>query len=559
MPATATPPAHAAPKTQHATTLHPTLMEVRIDAKHLTFGPNIRDASAITQDAIDGMAASLKLEGQQQPITCQVDGDGPLTLIFGQLRVLGARKAGIETLQAQVFQNTRSPEQVERMQAAENLQREAFGLADEAVVVAKAYARKNPSKTEVVDRRAIELVAQDLGHSTKWVHERLRVSRLDAGVLKLVRAGTVTHGAAMLLCRVADPREQARLAKKFVGSWDQGSPPLLGDLREEVQEVSRSLAVVPWDRAVEIKALKGVPACLACPHNTANDTGLFELEPKDASCGYRDSKTYQKSGPYCLKPACFEKKAAWATAEVAKVVAAQVKAAKASKGKAPKTGDDNDESSLPAGISAEAVAAAIKRKVEAQKPHEGLHQTSKAWNEAAWKAQQAAARKVKALRDKWRADVLASIAEACDGKPGRLALFFVMMRSTPIAQSRCHTLTLRQTSKCTPVMAKAVSDGTAKEGCNHIGLDEFVRTHCDIEACVDELIEDARHSVRDPIAARLGITIPPKPTSRDVKAAEAAKKPAPKDKPAAGKKSPPAKKATASKAKAATEDLDEEG
>lgn len=518
------------------------LQMVRVE--DVTFTDNPRDPASFSPEAVAGMADSLVRSGQLQPITVWL-AKGRLLLLCGQLRVLGARKAGLKDLRALVLEREPTEDERQRMQAAENLQREAFGLVQEAELVAARYLHYSRQPVGV-DKTALERVSQELARSPRWVQERLRVSRLAEPVRKMITAGTVTFGAALLLCRVADHGTQLKLAKQYERDWYEGQPPELEMLRVEVDQAAMSLRQVAWDREVPLPGIDA-PPCSVCPHNSDNDRALFDLAPKEAG------KSQMKEATCGLR-SCYDKKAKWAASQLSKTVPDEAKAIARSdlpNGKPTEKAVEKaikERAFVPAGLAPQAFGEAVKAALVKPEKKAGLEPGEPRKTDYA--ALERRRRAVSKLRDEWFQKVKHAVLVACVQKPGRLAALHALVHSEVIEGSQGYTKTLRAKAKVSPDLAKAIN-GMVKQGPADLPtLDRMVTETAHLDEMIDRLFDPLGDAARKLIFDALNIHVAPEPTARDVfaqeraaaelkkgaKKAEAAAKPvSPKASPAQGK------------------------
>lgn len=127
--------------------------------------PQVR--TVFDEDALDELAASIKLRGMLQPILLR-SGQGKLgnryTVIAGERRLRAAHLTGLSSVPALVGD---VPENlVAEMQLVENIQREELSLAETAAGVLQLYERLQAQKP----------VAEILGKSVPWVSKHLAVA-----------------------------------------------------------------------------------------------------------------------------------------------------------------------------------------------------------------------------------------------------------------------------------------------------------------------------------------------------------------------------------------------
>jgi ParB/RepB/Spo0J family partition protein len=522
-----------------------------VPLSQVEFGPNVRDRRSITPEAVDAMASSILRQGIANPITVMAQKDGQFTLVCGQLRVLGAMRAGLETIPARIVPLLHT-EQIRDLQAAENLQREAFGLVEEAELCRSVYEREG-GPAEGLDRAVLARVAQRLGRTPKWCNERLRVGRLDPQVLEEITAGKVTHAQALLIAQVADPAYQRKIAETCVKGWWQGSPLPLDEVVHEVNRFRNRLATVAWDTQA-VQPGVAAPACRDCPHNTANDADLFAVIPELVGGRGADQPREQieEGGAWCRKGECFEAKTKWAAKAAEKAAAEVVKQVKADKALAAKSAPKRIEVAdtlvatsavVPAGVSREAVRdrarEALAPKPAKTTPAAGSGSYDYAAANRRWKEQQARRNKLDKAVTAWVGDICQQLSLATADKPLKRMVYRLLEAGSAhgnLQGLRSFRAEDRRKAKLPATAAQWIEclrDPTPDK-IERLAVEAFV-----LEDLVEATFAGQRAWNDSAIAAlssALGLTIPPKPTAASIakaeRAAESAKAPAAK-KPAA--------------------------
>lgn len=282
---------------------------------------------------ISRLTASLRDNGQISPVLVHQNAKpGRYVLDVGYRRVRAAQAAGLPVL-ARVLGRAPTPEEAERLRAAENLDRVNPTPVEEAILVQKVvdqtvmqrpeWRETDPAAGEfltddgrVITTAVVEHAASVLGRSPTWVRDRLALARLSGQARDLVLAGTLPLGHAREIAKLADPNLRDDLAKRAAGlghrgqAEDRRSAWSLRDVKNYVERHRSSLMVVPWRLDV---AFAGKPACTACPSNSANARGLFE--------GDREAPPADRA--VCLNQGCFKAKTSAANQAI-KTAAARV-------------------------------------------------------------------------------------------------------------------------------------------------------------------------------------------------------------------------------------------
>ncbi|MEZ5100489.1 MAG: ParB/RepB/Spo0J family partition protein [Thermoleophilia bacterium] len=156
------------------------------------------------QEAIEGLAESIRAQGVVQPVIVRPDPEGGYELIAGERRWRAAQLAGLATVPALI----RESDDREAMMLAlvENVARENLSPVEEA----RAYA-------VLMDELGLGLgeVAERVGRSKATVSNRVRLLELADDVLSLVERGKLTEGHARAVLAVPDHEDRRRLARRI--------------------------------------------------------------------------------------------------------------------------------------------------------------------------------------------------------------------------------------------------------------------------------------------------------------------------------------------------------
>lgn len=305
--------------------------------------------------SVRDLAASMAQHGLLQPITVRVvafnDGEFGCAVIAGERRFLAAKLLKWDAISAIVIPKE-SPQETLDIRAAENLQRTDLDEDVKAMTVGAMLDRevrvlldeqgvKNLSDLDApaidsVNVAATKRVASRIGWPVPRVRDYAFMGELPDEVLSLARQGRLPMSHLRVLAQVPDPKRAVQLAEEYAAGENPALEPVksLDDLKTTVSRETCRLAGVPWDLTV---AFAGAPACVKCPHNSANRTGLFDgadLKPDftsqfDASQGPLNDRQIEVG--LCSKLSCYRgknaaTKSAWRSA--GDRIAAKVAAAK---------------------------------------------------------------------------------------------------------------------------------------------------------------------------------------------------------------------------------------
>ncbi len=155
-------------------------------------------------DALAQLAASIQADGVLQPVLVRPAGER-FTLIVGERRLRACRIAGLDTVPAILRQIPE--ERLLEVTLIENVQRQDLNPVEVAMALERMLSEL---------RLVQEQLAERTGMSRSSVANHLRLLRLPASVLGLVRDGKLRMGhARALLPLPADPQREA-LANRAV-------------------------------------------------------------------------------------------------------------------------------------------------------------------------------------------------------------------------------------------------------------------------------------------------------------------------------------------------------
>ena len=156
-------------------------------------------------DALNELAASIKVHGIVQPIVVNKQSNGDYLIIAGERRWRAANICGLKTVPVIVKNYT--DKQVKEISIIENLQREDLNPIEAARAI-----------KELMDEYGLtqEIVSERIGKSRSQIANTLRLLSLYQDVIKLVEEGKLSSGHARCLVVVNDPNDQIRLAQTAV-------------------------------------------------------------------------------------------------------------------------------------------------------------------------------------------------------------------------------------------------------------------------------------------------------------------------------------------------------
>ena len=156
-------------------------------------------------DALNELAASIKIHGIVQPIVVNKQGNDEYLIIAGERRWRAANICGLKTVPVIVKNYT--DKQVKEISIIENLQREDLNPIEAARAI-----------KELMDEYGLtqEAVSERIGKSRSNIANTVRLLTLYPDVIKLVEDGKLTSGHARCLVVIEDKNQQIKLAQTAV-------------------------------------------------------------------------------------------------------------------------------------------------------------------------------------------------------------------------------------------------------------------------------------------------------------------------------------------------------
>jgi ParB-like chromosome segregation protein Spo0J len=291
---------------------------IRIDEDHL------REREDVSPEYIHGLAQAIAANGLKQAVGVTQDS----RLVYGLCRIRAAELLGLKTIPI-VIDPARTEDEIHSSRAAENLQRQDLNPIEQASAVARVMDSLRHQAAEAagflnatgrpdeevwdapalakVRQKQVELAARRLGKSETWVRDRDFLGRLSGKTRKYVLEGKLPLAHAREISKVADPEKRdeiAEAARIGGGSYQPREFPIsMRDLRGLVAEQMNSLGNVPWKLELPVA---GKPPCTTCPHNSANNAGLFEHNAPQFSRHGGGSK--EPAAGVCLLRSCYAAK-----------------------------------------------------------------------------------------------------------------------------------------------------------------------------------------------------------------------------------------------------------
>ena len=157
------------------------------------------------QEALEELAASIKLLGLIQPITVRPLQDGRYQIISGERRFRASQIAGLERIPAYVRKT--DDQGMLEMAIVENIQREDLDSIEVALSFQRLIEECNLTQ---------EAMAERVGKKRATVTNYLRLLKLPAEIQFAIRAKKISMGHAKALLSLESDRDQLKFANQIV-------------------------------------------------------------------------------------------------------------------------------------------------------------------------------------------------------------------------------------------------------------------------------------------------------------------------------------------------------
>lgn len=158
----------------------------------------------IDEEALEGLAESIREQGLLQPIVVRKVADG-FELIAGERRLRAFRKLAIEKIPARIIEA--SDASSASLALIENLQREGLNPIEEALGYASLIRDFDLTQEKAAER---------LGKSRVAVTNALRLLRLSADVQGYVSKNILSTGHAKVILGLENSEEQQSFARRII-------------------------------------------------------------------------------------------------------------------------------------------------------------------------------------------------------------------------------------------------------------------------------------------------------------------------------------------------------
>ena len=157
------------------------------------------------QEALEELAASIKLLGLIQPITVRPVDNGRYQIISGERRYKASQMAGLEKIPAYVRKT--DDQGMLEMAIVENIQREDLDSIEVALSFQRLIEECNLTQ---------EAMAERVGKKRATVTNYLRLLRLPAEIQFAIRAKKISMGHAKALLSLESDKEQLKFANQII-------------------------------------------------------------------------------------------------------------------------------------------------------------------------------------------------------------------------------------------------------------------------------------------------------------------------------------------------------
>ena len=157
------------------------------------------------QEALEELAASLKVLGLVQPITVQALPSGSYQIISGERRWRAAQMAGLKTLPAYI--RATQPSELLELALIENIQREDLNAIEVALAYQQLTEQYGLSQSKVAER---------VGKKRVTISNYIRLLQLPAEVQLGLTQRLIDMGHARALLQVDDTERQIELYNLIV-------------------------------------------------------------------------------------------------------------------------------------------------------------------------------------------------------------------------------------------------------------------------------------------------------------------------------------------------------
>lgn len=219
------------------------------------------------EDALAELADSIEKYGVLQPLLVRPFGENGYQLIAGERRWRAARLAGLTEVPVVIREMT--DEEAAALSLIENLQREDLNPVEEAFGYRKLMEDFSLTQEEA---------AEKVGKSRPAVANALRLLKLPAEVLDLVRAGKISAGHARALLAFPTEQEMTETANLIMekGISVRETERLAKKASKPKKDAPKPARRIPYYEQIELTLTEALCRKVRI-QNGKNDTGTLEI------------------------------------------------------------------------------------------------------------------------------------------------------------------------------------------------------------------------------------------------------------------------------------------
>jgi len=170
------------------------------------------ERSATDAEAIKRLGESIRTHGLLQRLLVRPNKEGRYMVVAGHRRLEAAKAAGLRCVPVEIREM--DDDTARALQVVENLHREDVTPLDEA----KAFDRLRG------EERTLEDVAALVGHSSRYVAQRLSLVNLVPRARRALRDGKIRLGTAYALARIPNAKVQKQALQEVERSDEARAP-----------------------------------------------------------------------------------------------------------------------------------------------------------------------------------------------------------------------------------------------------------------------------------------------------------------------------------------------
>ena len=242
---------------------------LEIDINKIKPNPN-QPRKNFDQDALNELAASIKVHGIVQPIVLNQQPNGQYLIIAGERRWRAANICGLKTVPAVIKNYT--DKQIKEISIIENLQREDLNPVEEAMAYKRLIDEFNLKQDEIAER---------ISKSRTAITNSLRLLKLDSRVQQMMVDEMISAGHARAILGIEDKEKQYSVAKKVFDEKlsvreTEKMVKQIANPSTKKEKVSNPAEDAIYESLEE--KMKGITGTKVFIHRKKNNKGKIEIE-----------------------------------------------------------------------------------------------------------------------------------------------------------------------------------------------------------------------------------------------------------------------------------------